>query len=51
MYVIVYSIMRGEKQRFRTIARADIARFEIVAFLRVTYTIFHNLSIVNSASR
>ena len=29
--------------------RADIARVEIVASLRVTYTMFHNLSIVNSA--
>ena len=44
----------SEKQRFRTSARlavrADIARVEIVASLRVTYTIFHNFSIVNSAS-
>ena len=30
-------------------ARADIARVEIVVSLCVTYTIFHNLSIVNSA--
>ena len=28
---------------------ADIARVEIVASLRVTYTTFHNLSIENSA--
>ena len=29
-------------------ARADIARFKIVASVRVTFTIFPNLSIVNS---
>ena len=44
---IVRYVTRGKKQRFRTSAR--IARVEIVASLRVTYAMFRNLSIVNSA--
>ena len=54
---IVYYVTREEKQRWRTSARcasqarADIARVEIVASIRVTYTVSHNLLIVNSTLR
>ena len=41
--------VRGEKQRFRTNIRAAIALVEIFVSLRVTYTIYHNRSIVNPA--
>ena len=54
---LVYCVMRGEQQRFRKSAKlaARVKRgqishsFEVVASLRVTHTIFHNLSFENLA--
>ena len=41
----------GYKVSYPSKARVDITRVEVVASLRVTYTIFHNLSFENSASK